>query len=284
MKLSVCLLATVFTVTPLVATMQTATPATPDVERATFDVVSIKRNNGTGGMGARTVPGSFSVYGVPMRFVVRQAYAAQDFQITGGPDWMNTDLFDIEARFDPGTGPTGPRALAARLRNMLRERFNFLASTEVREMPIYALVRARQDRLGPRIKPSAVDCTGMPAPGRQAGPGSDGRPVCGGRGRIGEITAGGLTMAQLAAQLSQYTGRTVVDKTAMTGSYAFDLEWRPTPTELPSDLPPGVTLPFNPDAPGLNAALQEQLGLELDSQRGPVEMVVVERLEAPTEN
>lgn len=284
MKLSVCLFATVFTVTPLVATMQTPTPATPDVERATFDVVSIKRNNGTGGMGARTVPGSFSVYGVPVRFVVRQAYAAQDFQITGGPDWMDTDLFDIEARFDPGTSPTGPRAMAARLRNMLRDRFDFLARTEVREMPIYALVRARQDRLGPRIKPSAVDCTGMPAPGRQAGPGPDGRPVCGGRGRIGEISAGGLTMAQLAAQLSQYTGRLIVDKTGLAGSYTFDLSWNPMLGQAPPTLPPGVAFPFNADAPSLIAALEEQLGLTLDSQRGPVEMVVVERLEAPTGN
>jgi uncharacterized protein (TIGR03435 family) len=269
-------------VAPLVATPQTATPATPDVERATFDVVSVKRNNGTGGMGARTVPGSFSVYAVPMRFVVRQAYAAQDFQITGGPDWMNTDLFDIEARFDPAAGLTGPRALAARLRNMLRDRFNFMATTEMRDMPIYALVRARADRLGPAIKPSAVDCSGMPVAGRGAGPGPDGRPVCGGRGGPGQILAGGLTMAQLAAQLSQYTGRLVVDKTGLTGSYAFDLSWNPMLGQTPPTLPPGV--PFDADAPSLVAALGEQLGLTLESQRGPVEMVVVDRLEPPSEN
>ena len=281
MKLSVCLAAAALIATPLVAAVQVPAPPEPDVEDAEFDVVSIRRNNGTGGMGARTVPGSFSVFGVPMRFVVRQAYVAQDFQITGGPDWMNTDLFDIEARFDPATGPTGRMALAARLRNMLRERFNFSARTETREIPIYALVRTRGDRLGPAIKPSAVDCSGLPAPGRGAGPGPDGRPVCGGRGGPGQIVAGGLTMAQLAQQLSQYAGRLIVDKTGLTGSYAFDLTWAATLAPRP---PAGLALPVDADAPSLGAALEEQLGLTLDAQRGPVEMVIVERLEAPTEN
>lgn len=249
-----------------------------------FDVVSVRRNNGTGGMQARTVPGSFSVVGVPLRFVVRQAYQVQDFQITGGPDWINTDLFDIEARFDPATSPTGPQALAARLRNLLADRFNFAAHTETREMPIYALVRAREDRLGPQIKPSAVDCTNIPAPGRQAGPGPDGRPVCGGRGGLGRIMAGGLTMPQLAAQLSQFVGRLIVDRTGLTGSYEFDLTWASTPDQIPPGAPPGVALPFDPNAPTLVTALQEQLGLKLDSQRGPVQIVVVDRVEQPTEN
>ena len=281
MKRSVCLVAAAFIATPLVAAVQL--PATPasDVENAKFDVVSIKRNDGTGGMGAKTVPGSFSVVGVPMRFVIQRAFAAQDFQITGGPDWMNTDRFDIDARFDVAVGPTGPQALAARLRNMLKERFNFAATTQTREMPIYALTRARDDgKLGSQMKPSGVDCTSMPVPGRQGGPGPDGRPMCGGRGGPGQIIAGGLTMPQLATQLSQYTGRLVVDKTGLTGSWSFDLTWVPTPDQLP----PGVTLPFDPDAPTLVTALQEQLGLKLESTRGPVNVINVDRLEPPNEN
>jgi uncharacterized protein (TIGR03435 family) len=284
MRIFVCLV-TVAIAAPMLANSQT--PATPaqSLEGVKFDVVSIKRNNGTGGMQARTVPGSFSVYGVPMRFVVRQAYQVQDFQVSGGPDWMNTDRFDIDARFDPAAGPTGPQALAARLRNLLRDRFNFAAATQPREMPIYALVKARDDgRLGPAMKPSAVDCSAMPAPGRVGGPGPDGRPVCGGRGGLGQIMAGGLTMSQLSAQLSQFAGRLVVDKTGLTGSYAFDLTWAPTPDQIPAGAPPGFAPPFDPNAPTLVTALQEQLGLKLDSQRGPVDVIVVERLEPPAEN
>jgi uncharacterized protein (TIGR03435 family) len=270
MRILVCLLAAAVAV-------QAQSP-----QDATFDVVSVRRNNGTGGMQARTVPGSFSVSGVPLRFVVRQAYQVQDFQIVGGPDWMNSDLFDIDARFDVAVGPVGPQALAARLRNMLAKRFNFAAHTEKREMPILSLLRLRDDRLGARIKPSAVDCSTMPGRGRQAGPGPDGRPICGGRGGLGQIIAGGLTMAQLAAQLSQYTGRLIVDRTGLTGSYAFDLTW--TPEQLPPGLPPGATLPFDGNAPTLVTALEEQLGLKLEGGRGPVDVVVVDRLEHPAEN
>jgi uncharacterized protein (TIGR03435 family) len=284
MRIFVCLAAAALGAATLSATTQNLPVAPQSLDGVKFDVVSVRRNPGTGGMQARTVPGSFSVVGIPLRFVIRQAYQVQDFQIAGGPDWMNSDLFDIDARFDVAVGPVGPQALAARLRNMLVERFKFAAHIETREMPIFALVRAREDRLGAQIKPSAVDCSTMSAPGRQAGPGPDGRPICGGRGGPGQILAGGLTMAQLAAQLSQYTGRLIVDRTGLTGSYAFDLSWSPALDQMPSGLPRGGAPPFDADAPTLFTALEEQLGLKLDSGRGPVDVVVVDRVEHPAEN
>lgn len=183
-------------------------------------------------------------------------------------------------------------------------------------MPILALVIARDDkRLGPQLKPSAVDCVAL---GRRGGPPSDGRggpaldgrrgggpsagrggppepgtpfslgerPQCGGRGGFGQMIAGGMPLSQFVTQLSQLTGRIVVDRTGLTGGYDLDLKWTPTPDQLPpGPPPPGFELPpIDPNGPSLFAALEEQLGLKLDSTRGPVQVLVIDSIEPPTEN
>jgi uncharacterized protein (TIGR03435 family) len=229
------------------------------------------------------VPGAFNAAGVPVRFVVSRAFNVQDFQITGGPDWMNTDRFDIEARLAPDTA--GPQNMAAALRAMLADRFQMVATRETREMPVLVLVRAREDgQLGPQMKPSPTDCAAAEKGGTPGPLQADGRPACGGRGGLGRITAGGLRMTQLAQQLSQFMGRIVIDKTGLDGFYQFDLSWAPTPEQMPPGMPPGAAPPFDPNAPILPTALQEQLGLKLESGRGPVEVIVIERLEPPSEN
>ena len=94
-------------------------------------------------------------------------------------------------------------------------------------------------------------------------------------------------MSRLATQiLSQLTGRLVVDRTGLTGAYDIDLKWTPTPNQLPpGPPPPGVEPPqIDPNGPSLETALQEQLGLKLDAERGPVEVLVIEKLVPPTEN
>jgi uncharacterized protein (TIGR03435 family) len=289
-------------------------------------VISIKRNTSGGGMTMRMSPGNLSAFNVPVRQLIRQAYALQDFQIVGGPEWMNADRFDVEGRFDPTPPPGsvgGPPRIQAMLKTMLADRFKLTARTETREMPILALVMARGDKqLGPQLKPAAVDCAAMqkqsaagrqgggppdgrgaPPPGgpRAGGPPLDGRgappppgtpfslgerPQCGSRGGFGQMISGGLPMAQFVSQLSQLTGRVVVDRTGLTGGYDLDLKWTPTPDQLPpGPPPPGVELPpIDPNGPSLFTALEEQLGLKLDSQRGPVDVLVIDRIEPPTEN
>lgn len=277
-----------------------------------FDVVSIKRAAG-GGMFMRTAPGSVTTSNVPVQQLIRQAYGLQESQIVGGPEWMATERFDIEARFDPApvNGLTGP----PRVQAMLADRFQFAAHEEQREMPILALVMSRQDkRLGPQLKPAAVDCAalmasrrggpppdgragatadgrrgGGPGPdGRGAPPlgaGPDGRPLCGGRGGFGQLIAGGQTMAQFATQLSQLTRSLVVDRTGLAGGYDFDVKWTPTPDQLPPGAPPGLQPPpIDPNGPSLYAALDEQLGLKLESTSGPVTVLVIDRIERPAEN
>lgn len=104
---------------------------------------------------------------------------------------------------------------------------------------------------------------------------------------FGQLLAGGMPMSRFATQLlAQLTGRVVLDRTSLTGSYDIDLKWTPTPNQLPpGPPPPGVELPvIDPNGPSLETALQEQLGLKLDAERGPVEVLVVEKLVPPTEN
>jgi len=129
------------------------------------------------------------------------------------------------------------------------------------------------------------DGRGLPPPGTPFSLGE--RPACGDRMGFGQLLGGGTPMSRLATQiLSQLTGRLVVDRTGLTGAYDIDLKWTPTPNQLPpGPPPPGVEPPqIDPNGPSLETALQEQLGLKLDAERGPVEVLVIEKLVPPTEN
>lgn len=300
MKLFVCL-AAALSIVALTAKAQSAPP------EPAFDVVSVKRNTSGGPMLQRNTPGNIAMFNVPVRQLVRLAYQLQDFLIVGAPDWANTDRFDIEGRFEPpppGPPPQTPRMLLM-LRTLLRDRFGMVARTETREMPILALRLVRADgRLGPQLKPAAVDCAALNAArgrGPAGGPPLDGRgapppgtpfslgerPACGDRMAFGQLLAGGLPMSRLATQiLSQLTGRVVVDRTGLTGGYDIDLKWTPTPDQLPpGPPPPGIEPPpIDPNGPSLFTALQEQLGLRLDAERGPVDVLVIDRLQQPPEN
>lgn len=289
MKLIVCL-ATALSIVALTAKAQS-----PAADPA-FDVVSVKRNTSGGPMLQRNTPGNIAMFNVPVRQLVRLAYQLQDFQIVGAPDWANTDRFDIEGRFEPpppGPPPQTPRMLLM-LRTLLRDRFGMVARMETRQMPILALRLVRADgRPGPQLKPAAVDCAALNGargrgPAGSPPPFSLGeRPACGDRMGFGQLLAGGMPMSRLATQiLSQLTGRIVVDRTGLTGGYDIDLKWTPTPDQLPpGPPPPGVELPpIDPNGPSLFAALQEQLGLKLDAERGPVEVLVIDRLQQPAEN
>lgn len=155
-------------------------------------------------------------------------------------------------------------------------------------MPIYALVPARSDRtLGMQLRKSDADCggpasapSGPPAPGQM--------PRCGFMVGFGNLKARGSTLAALASTLSTFAGRIVIDRTAITGGYDIDLAW--TPDQIPraqggSDQPAQVNgTTIDPNGPSLFTALQEQLGLKLESTKGPVDVLVVDRAERPTED
>jgi uncharacterized protein (TIGR03435 family) len=188
------------------------------------------------------------------------------------------------------------------LRGLLAERFNLIVHKETREMPIYALVLARSDgRLGPKLRPASVDCAALASArgrgGNASSPGARGgdtRLMCGTSVGPGVILAGSQSMARLATAFSDLTNtgsslnRIVVDRTGLTGN--FDVELRFTPERIPHFEPgdpltlvPGVQ-PVDQNGASIFTAVQEQLGLKLEAQRGPVDVLVIDRAEQPAQN
>jgi uncharacterized protein (TIGR03435 family) len=258
-------------------------------------VASVKPNkSGDGRVMIGMQPGGrFTASNIPLRMLIRTAFQLQDFQIVGGPDWVRSDRFDITAKAEgdippaPPGGPPGPMQLM--LRALLAERFSLEAHNETRELPIYALVVARDDRrLGSRLRPAAADCQEMAAARARGGsppgaPPPGERPQCGIRIGPGSMAVGGMPLSQFVTSLSGFVQRVVIDKTGLTGSFDLDLTW--TPDQMPQGPPtPGAPPlpPIDPNGPSIFTAIEEQLGLKLDSQRGPVDVLVIDRVEQPT--
>ena len=262
-----------------------AQTAAPVAAQTTFEVASIKPNKSAdpgGSFGGRP-GGQLIVTNYTLRNIVRNAYGLQNFQIVGGPDWFDLDRFDIVAK---AAGDASPAQMIQMVRTLLADRFKMAVHTETRELPIYALVMARDDRRpGPQLRPAAVDCAALAAArGRGAPPPAPTppgeRPMCGMRTVPGRMMAGGYALPDVARNLAPFTGRMVVDKTGLAGTFDLDLTW--TPDQIPQGpLPPGVA-PIDPNGPSIFTAVQEQLGLKLDSQRGPVDVLVIDRAERPT--
>jgi len=230
----------------------------PTALSGSFDVASVKVNNAGGPSSVRAAPnGTLTVTNNTLRNIVRNAYGITNTQIVGGPDWFDTDHFDVNAK---AAAPFTQQQGMAMLRALLADRFKLAVHTEMRELPIYALMLARSDgRLGPQMKRSDVDCAALfaavQAGGRMPPAGPNGALPCGLRVQPGTITGSAVAMEQLARNLVGGVGRLVVDKE-----------------------PPRV----DPAAPSLFTALEEQLGLKLDAQRGPVEVLVIDRAERPS--
>jgi len=236
---------------------------------------------------------------VTLRMLIRNAYQLQDFQISGGPSWIGSDHFDVVAKMDNGDvrdplsaerqDPTRPTRLQLMIRALLTERFQLAVHTETKELPVYALVLARNDgRLGPELRRSDTDCAALvgSARGREGVPppsqASGGNLQCGIRVGPGTLSVGGASLSQLANSLSMFTGRVVLDRTGLTGTFDANLTW--TPDQMPQRPPGAPELPIDPNGPSLFTAVREQLGLKLDSQKGPVEILVIDRAEHPTQD
>lgn len=277
-------------------------PAIPDLHAQAaqaplpkFEVASVRRNT-TNELGFRRglQPGGTTFTNAALQQLITAAYNVQPFQIVGGPPWMTTDRFDIVAKLPEGASPDQMNLM---LQSLLADRFKLVAHTEQRELPIYTLVKAREDgKLGSALKPAAVDCgpsgrgRGGPPPPGPGGPGA--APAAGLPCRAlmapGRLTAAGQPVEQLARMLAPQLGRPVYDKTGLTGSYDFELVFMPEggrgmPIGPP---PPGAPPlpPVDPDAPSLFTAIQEQLGLKLEAGRGPVDVIVIDSVQPPTED
>ena len=260
-----------------------------------FEVASI-REGGTPGTPplVSVLPGGrLSAPNATLRELIRSAYAVEDNRILGGPAWMGQARFALEAKAeaaDPGAGQ-----LQAMLAALLAERFMLRVHRETRELPVYTLTIARDDgRLGPNLRPTGAECRpitppqGYPPPPPPPPPDSPRRPLvpanigarCPAMFFPGWIAARAVTIEQFVPRLALAAGRPVVDRTGLSGEFDFDLRYTP-------DQPPafnGAALPPAADGESLFTAIKEQLGLALDAQRAPLEVLVVDRAERPTEN
>jgi uncharacterized protein (TIGR03435 family) len=256
--------------------------------RLTFEVASIKRNvSGDPGASIRVQPGGqMTVTNNSLYNLIRNAYGTQRYEMVPGPNlpsWIDSDRWDILAK-PPAGAPEVQEQMQLRLRALLEDRFKLVARREMREMPVYELVVARSDgQLGKQIKPSGDECA---AQGRARAAGEQPPPLpagafCGTRTNNGTVSMKGVPLSNFVRNLGGMTGRFVIDKTGLMGPYDLDLQWTPDPTAAGGS-------PQGPPGPGdgasLFAAIQEQLGLKLEAKRAPVEVVVIDSAERPTED
>ena len=257
---------------------------------ATFEVASVKANKSGDGNGNLRGQGSDRVVAInmPVRPMITFAYQVAGYQLIGGPGWLASDRYDINAKLEkPPTsvqpfvpGSTTPNPMQLALRNLLEDRFKLRMHRETRELDIYALVMARPGGTpGPGLKPTTQDCSKAVEPPRPGAPppGASGQPFCGIAGSPGRVRFGGLPASAFATALSGPAGRMVVDRTGMTGSWDFELTF--APENRGPDAPPA-----DPNAPSFFTAIQEQLGLRLESTKGPVEVLVIDSVEKPVED
>jgi uncharacterized protein (TIGR03435 family) len=289
-------LGTAFMLAPGASSVMRAQTASDNAGKPKFEVASVRQNmNDDGKVMFGIQPGGrFNAHNMPLWELIRQAYAVQRTQLVGMPDWAETARYDITAKAEgdiPRAGPGAPAGpLNFMMQDLLADRFKLRAHRETREMPTYALMLARSDeKLGAGLRASTVDCAavmrgrggrGAPAPGPPP-PGE--RPACGMRVAPNQVLAGGVPLAQLTQMLSQFTQRIVVDRTGLDGIFDIDLTF--TPDRLPQGPPPPGAPPLpsiDPNGPSLFTAVQEQLGLRLESERAPVEVLVIDHVERPT--
>jgi len=241
--------------------------------RPSFEVASVKPGNpDSHQFGFNVQPGRYIITNATMKMMIGEAYDVRNHQISGGPKWLDSERFTIEAKPKDATPIPGGAAgmdLRPMLQSLLEERFKLALHRETRTEQVYELAVAKG---GHKLKESS-------------GPDSEGTTGIFSRGR-GDLKATDAPIAMLAKILSQGLARSVIDKTGLPGKYDFALAYTPDPGEgaafrpLPADSLP----PADPDGPAIFTALQEQLGLSLESTKGPVEILVIDHAEKPDAN
>jgi uncharacterized protein (TIGR03435 family) len=283
--------------TALIACVALVLPLAGSQDEATrFEVASVRPNE----LGAQSYllgfrSGRFTARYMTVKELIRSAYRLTDSQVLGAPAWLDVDRFDVMATA-PGTrdSPRGviPLAVLTMLRNLLEERFQLKARLATREVPLFALVLARQDgSLGRGLRRRTVPCTprAVGELGELFGPLPATRTQCGGRTDRGLLLSTGGTIGDLVWALSRPelvpgVGRIVVDRTGLTGTFDIDLRWTPDSafTDRSQSAAPSPSLDGN--EPPLFTAIQEQLGLKLERTKGSVDVLVIDHVERLTPN
>ncbi len=243
----------------------------------TFEVASIKPS-APSPMGEHRVSigiapgGRFTAQGVSPRMLISIGFGVKEHEIVGGPSWLDTERYDISAKPDAGalSGPLTQEQMKPMIQALLAERFKLATHPESKEATIYVLVAGKNGLKAPESQASGPAARSM-------------------RMGNGSMNATGVTVQFLADSLSRILNRTVVDKTGLKGLYDFKLEWTPddsTSLRVPGlpalggDAPP----PTDAKGPSLFNALEEQLGLRLNSEKGQITTIVIDHIEKPSAN
>jgi uncharacterized protein (TIGR03435 family) len=245
----------------------------PPSGRLEFDVASIKPNlDRTGGSITRT-PGGLAARNTPFSLLIEMAFQTKLLDLTAVPDALRSERFDIVAK---ASEKISGDQYWEMLQALLEDRFKLKYHREARDAQLYALILAKGKSLGPKISHSAnPDCPVNPS----------GADFCGVQARPGRMNGQRVSMARIARELSPFAGRPVEDRTLLAGSFDFELRW--TPDQFRSDDGKIKYLngdPIDPAGPSFFTAVQEQLGLKLESRKGPIEMLVIDHAESPSEN
>jgi uncharacterized protein (TIGR03435 family) len=232
-------------------------------------------------------PGLWRVRDQPMLPVLRNIYPGHQFpgEVVGAPDWVSSDYYDIEAKMNPASTADDARQMA---RALLAERFKLVVHQEQREVAAFVLTQKRDGKLGPGLKPPAVDCAAF----RNGGPRPvDPRPKNADRlpcavtalpafdstlvipGVDTRITAGDVPIARILTLLGNQLKRPVVDGTNLTQRFDIELQFSAGPVR-----------PDVENGPPIRAAIGEQLGLQVEEGKAMVDVLVIDHIERPTEN
>jgi uncharacterized protein (TIGR03435 family) len=256
----------------------------PDATPLSFDVASIKLSHGTPNLHFTPTPGALHVTSITLKDLIQVAYEIKDVQLVGASDWVNSERYDIDTKLEDSVAQAEAKFTAAqqasrlhlRLQSLLADRFKLKISRVTKELPIFALVVAKG---GPKF--SAADPTPPVAGSKdpQAPPG---------RMAQGPMPGGQWLLMMNGAPMSQFllafggrpetAGHFVVDETGLAATYTFTLYWTPAnQSALPTEASDPADVSFF-------TALQEQLGLRVESRKGPVPAIQIDHVERPTEN
>jgi uncharacterized protein (TIGR03435 family) len=234
--------------------------------RLEFEVASIKlaQGNSPGG-GIKPLPGgqTYIATNVPVKLMIKLMFHLCDSQISGGPGWLDTDLYDVDAKADQ---PESIDELHIMFQNLLIDRFKLRYHEETRMLPAYELL---VDKSGEKLRvnnsPEHFDIPIQPT-------------------GFGKMQATHCSMSYFTWILSQILRRPVVDETKLGGYYDFKLNWNPYMLRnMNNDAAPGRRLPVA-TGPDIFTAVREQLGLKLESQKAPVQVMVIDYVERPSPN
>jgi uncharacterized protein (TIGR03435 family) len=251
-------------------------PAAASTKVPTFDVISVRPNKSDShGITLGYTPDGLRAVNIPILFLIKEAFGLNDDQLIGLPDWVHSEKYDVDAKV-ADADVSAIKSLAHEQRRqmilqILADRFKFTYHRETRMLPEYSLVVAKG---GSKLQEfqSGNDVAGAPKHAGQM------------KMSNGVITATGVPLEPLTRLLSDRVGRPVLDKTGLTGNYDFTLQWADEGHDGPARGPDPGAAASELSGPSIFTAVEEQLGLKLQSEKGPVQVVIVDHIEQPTQN